>query len=443
MKRIISVMLALVLCLGLGASVLAAGPTFADVPVSHWAYQQVERAFADGAVNGSFYDPVTGVRRFSPDDTLTLAQFTAILTRAFYGAEVEASTAAGSWYAQNEAVARAHDLFNGVIFGSLEEVASRYNMAVLLSNVLWDKGVERPDAVRRSAAAAKIADRNEIPVEYWDAVCDVYCLGIICGIDAAGTFAGRNSMSRAQAAVVYSRVADTIANSAAKPEEFSASLQMKHVTEDIYQLVLTVTGSENYMTQWMNPDPAVVIPVSLWSEKDAYGFRGGEPGSVLVECNVTDFDTGESRTASYRVIVGGHEGVDAQAQMDQDDMCLQMLELVNRARGEEGLAPLVLDDDMVDAAQQRAQELLVSYSHTRPNGSSYYSVLSEAGLPYSPGGENIAAGYNTVEEVFSGWMNSDGHRKNILKEGIGTCGFGYAWKSGDLYGHYWVQIFGP
>ena len=178
---------------------------------------------------------------------------------------------------------------------------------------------------------------------------------MISGIDAKGTFAGKGNMSRAQAAVVYSRAADAFAG---------ASVEEKKELQ---------VGS--------NPD-----------------------------------------------LVGINE---------------LLLSLVNQARAEEGLNPLQLHSGMADAAQLRADELLESYSHTRPNGSEYYTVLKEAGIAYAPGGENIAAGYTSVEAVFDGWMNSPGHRANILRKGIGTCGFGYVWKDNDMYGHYWAQLFGP
>lgn len=357
-RRLHTVLMTLTMCMAMSASVFAAGSNFKDVPSDHWAYTYIERAYSDGAVGGSYHDPITGVRLYAPDDTLTKAQFVTILTNAFYSSEVENSTASGAWYAKNEDVARAHGLLVSVT-GSMDEVVSRFDMAVLLSNTLRDKGIVMPTADQRMEAMDKIADWNDVPVEYQNQVCDVYYLGIIGGIDAKGTFAGKNNMNRAQAAVVYSHVADTISGASMPPAQ-----------EEKKELRL---GSD--------PD-----------------------------------------------LVGINE---------------LLLSLVNQARAEEGLNPLTLHSGMADAAQLRANELLESYSHTRPNGSEYYTVLKEAGIDYAPGGENIAAGYTSVEAVFDGWMNSPGHRANILRKGIGTCGFGYAWKNNDRYEHYWAQLFGP
>ena len=118
----------------------------------------------------------------------------------------------------------------------------------------------------------------------------------------------------------------------------------------------------------------------------------------------------------------------------------EVLRLVNEARAQEGLAKLTLSDKLVEAAQIRAEELPEQFSHTRPDGASCFTVLSEVGARYMATGENIAAGQRTPADVMDSWMNSTGHRANILSENYSQLGVGVCKASGG-YGIYWVQLF--
>ena len=113
--------------------------------------------------------------------------------------------------------------------------------------------------------------------------------------------------------------------------------------------------------------------------------------------------------------------------------------LVNAARQDAGLSELELDVDLCAAAQARAQEIAQSFSHTRPDGSSCFTILEEFGVSYRAAGENIAMGQRTPEEVMDGWMNSSGHRANILNGTFTSIGVGY-YVDGAGAAH-WVQIF--
>lgn len=113
--------------------------------------------------------------------------------------------------------------------------------------------------------------------------------------------------------------------------------------------------------------------------------------------------------------------------------------LVHAARQDAGLSELELDADLCAAAQARAQEIAQSFSHTRPDGSSCFTILEEFGVSYRAAGENIAMGQRTPEEVMDGWMNSSGHRANILNGTFTSIGVGY-YVDGAGAAH-WVQIF--
>ena len=116
----------------------------------------------------------------------------------------------------------------------------------------------------------------------------------------------------------------------------------------------------------------------------------------------------------------------------------EVFRLVNIERLRYGLSPLSLDDGAVNVAHIRAEEIVHNFSHTRPDGSSCFTAAQEAGVSYRYAGENIAYGYPTPAQVVDGWMNSEGHRKNILSASFNRIGVGCYESRGVLY---WTQFF--
>ena len=123
---------------------------------------------------------------------------------------------------------------------------------------------------------------------------------------------------------------------------------------------------------------------------------------------------------------------------DYADYAVSVLDLVNENRASYGLAPLTLASDLCDDADIRAEEIVSLFSHTRPDGSSCFTVIDGS---YRRVAENIAAGLATPEETVDQWMNSPGHRANILAPELRELGVGYCYEDGSAYGHYWVQLF--
>ncbi len=124
---------------------------------------------------------------------------------------------------------------------------------------------------------------------------------------------------------------------------------------------------------------------------------------------------------------------------EQHPFLQQVVDLVNEERAKVGAGPLVMDVQLNKAAQIRAVEIYTLFSHDRPNGSRYRTVLDENGISYSGCGENVAYGFKTPKEVMNAWMNSEGHKKNILNPSYTTIGIGYD-KGSNSY-HYWSQLF--
>ena len=136
-------------------------------------------------------------------------------------------------------------------------------------------------------------------------------------------------------------------------------------------------------------------------------------------------------------------GTEAPDQSEEDSaeasFAEQVVKLVNEERAKAGLNPVSLDKEIEAAALIRAKEIQSSFSHTRPNGSSFSTVLKEQGIRYSGAGENIAWGQISPEAVMEAWMNSDGHRANILNPKFTKLGVGYDQSAKGR--NYWVQLF--
>ena len=128
------------------------------------------------------------------------------------------------------------------------------------------------------------------------------------------------------------------------------------------------------------------------------------------------------------------------AALEPQDYAAEVLRLVNVERARQNLSPLSgANSELTKAAQKRAGEIDRRFSHTRPNGKQWYTVYDEFNVGnWSRRGENIAEGYATPAAVIAAWMNSPGHRANILGQythmGVGVRQNG----NGRLA---WVQLF--
>jgi len=122
-----------------------------------------------------------------------------------------------------------------------------------------------------------------------------------------------------------------------------------------------------------------------------------------------------------------------------NDYIWEILRIVNQERENNNLSPLTLSQGLVDATSIRAQEIEEYYSHTRPDGTSCLTALTKS---YNYTGENIAAGQTSPAKVMDSWMNSPGHRANILNSNYKKLGVGYYYDSSSYYKYHWVQMFG-
>ena len=119
----------------------------------------------------------------------------------------------------------------------------------------------------------------------------------------------------------------------------------------------------------------------------------------------------------------------------------QVVKLVNVERAKLGLQPLTENWQLSRVARYKSADMATKnyFSHTSPTYGSPFKMMESFGIKYSSAGENIAYGQKTPEQVMTAWMNSPGHRSNIMSPSYSQIGVGYATnKSGTAY---WTQMF--
>lgn len=156
----------------------------------------------------------------------------------------------------------------------------------------------------------------------------------------------------------------------------------------------------------------------------ANGSGSGSPGS-------SGGNTGSGSSDG-----GSSSGGSANAGDDSSDYAYQVYELVNQERAAAGKEALEWNSEVAEKAQIRAEELVDKFSHDRPDGSSCFTVLD--GIDNMGCGENIAMGQRNPSSVMNSWMNSSGHKANILRDNFTDIGVGCYESGGTLH---WVQLF--
>lgn len=116
----------------------------------------------------------------------------------------------------------------------------------------------------------------------------------------------------------------------------------------------------------------------------------------------------------------------------------QVIDLVNQIRQQNGLSPLKANWELSRVARYKSQDMRDNryFAHNSPTYGSPSNMIKNFGIASRRSGENIAKGYSTPQRVVDGWMNSSGHRANILNASYTQIGVGYV-----ADGHYWTQMF--
>jgi len=155
--------------------------------------------------------------------------------------------------------------------------------------------------------------------------------------------------------------------------------------------------------------------------------------SVTASKEKTDTKTNEKTTPE-----NGSNKTSTNGDLSQDEQTL--LELVNKARTDEGLEQLVIDEKLMKVARTKAKDMTENnyFSHQSPTYGSPFDMMRQFESTFKSAGENIA-GNKTVEGAFKAWMGSESHKKNILNSGFKVTGIGI--ESSSTYGKILVQQF--
>lgn len=123
---------------------------------------------------------------------------------------------------------------------------------------------------------------------------------------------------------------------------------------------------------------------------------------------------------------------------DNSSYVQQVIDLTNAQRSKNGLPALKADTQLSGVAQRKSVDMQQNnyFSHTSPTYGSPFDMMRDFGVTYKSAGENIAQGQRTPQEVVNAWMNSEGHRKNILSSSFTHIGVGY-----EKTGNHWTQMF--
>lgn len=222
-KRLLSLLLACAAAASLAVPVFADQITFSDVPDTHWAYRFIMDTTEKGVFTGTT-PPVNGVGTFEPEATMTRAEFITVLAAWLFPDELSAMerpAQAPWWYCHYQAALNNGILKSGELDGgAMDRSMNRQEAAVVLARVCQALGLA-PD---QSVGVSGIADWYNIDGGYWDGVDMTYSLGLIGGVDAAGTFDPMGTLTRAQAATVVSNLLGKAEAKPVTPDQFDSSL---------------------------------------------------------------------------------------------------------------------------------------------------------------------------------------------------------------------------
>lgn len=237
------------------------------------------------------------------------------------------------------------------------------------------------------------------------------------------------ALSGSTTASSFCITAEAASSKLSKPSSLKASVSGKKITLSWNK----VSGAEAYRVYRYNASKKKYVKV-----KDVKGTK--------LSIKVSDYGNYKFLVRSLdkkngKYILGNYSSLSVTVK-DLSKLSTEeaVAELVNSERKSAGKADLILDSKLCEAAEIRAKEISEYFSHTRPDGSACFTVLDEIGIGYGAAGENIAAGQSSPDEVMKDWMNSSGHKRNILSGDYRKIGIGL-YKSKEGYGYYWVQIF--
>ena len=191
---------------------------------------------------------------------------------------------------------------------------------------------------------------------------------------------------------------------------------------------------------WGFPGERVTYEVSDSNMAEIVRQRDGQfavrPKKSGDFCVTAHFQTPRPETKIYLIHA---VGVQNSGEVDEQTYQEEVLHFVNIERRKRNLQPLQLSERLSEFAAIRAREVVIFFSHRRPDGSDFHTVNIGKFLEI---GENINGGAKNPEQVVQSWMGSPAHRANILYPGYKYMGVAHIFSPNSKYGNYWVQWFG-
>lgn len=377
MKKLLSTLIAALMLLT-GSYAFA----FSDT-AGHWAESEIDAMTELGYLNG--YPDGS----FRPDDSITRAEFLKILTTMYdltqneNGYMLWRDVEPQDWYGPYSAAGLLLPVYSD---GNLypDQPLERFEAAYA---TLLVYGIE-PDYDSSSASSMPDYSQYSSDADLCAIISSALDNGIMQG--KGDGFAPYEHMTRAELCTLLNRLDTDAAD---------------------------VTELNSAIDRLIDSDALAIIE----NEGDASGTNGDIVGET------TDETTGETT---------GETADDTIAAFKRE-----VFELVNAERAANGLSALTYSDELDQVAQAHSEDMAAnSYlSHTNLDGLSPFDRMAAAGISYYTAAENIAAGQRTPEAVMESWMNSEGHRANILNPDLKQIGIGVAY--GGDYGIYWTQCF--
>jgi len=475
-KRVAFAALAVIMILAMASTTFAAN--FSDTK-GHWSEGYVDKANSNGLVNG------VGDGKFNPDATVSAAEWATMAVNLFYAEErdinhslYQQQTAVYGWWYPAMVTAADAGLLDGTIviqgaatpeknqsvwgFGSGKFSPtlpmSRYDMAQVIYNLAvaqdWDTSTTNN--------ALKLPDDASIPTSYRPAVNYCYTAGFITGTDSKGTFAGSSSMTRGSAAVVLCRLFD-----AAQPETPTPTITPTPtptptpVAEDIslngISLSATLTEVNNILgdakTSYDYDNGTTTMAVYhdggygfffLVGFKDdlvQYIYAVGRSHTIdgssttVRKTEYTDSNDG-GKTYAVSLLANGF----ASRCSNEASSEKLVYELTNAFRVLNGASVLSWDDALGRAAHDHTQNMFDFQKLTHDGlgtseGKEFWVRATDAGYTGFAAGENCSMGHYTPFGFVNSWINSKGHRSNMLADSHKYMGVG-------VVGNYSTQVFG-
>ena len=409
-KRALSALLSLALCAAMCVPALAAGPTFSDVPATHWAYTAIEKAAGNGMVAG------VGGGKYAPNGTITGGQLLAMLTRHLCPEDIETDPIvlsqaghSGRWYSGNLYAALKHGYLDGIdpTEIDLDAPCTREQMVTILYNVAG-----RP--ATNTSALAQFNDRGQVAAYAVNGFSWAVSNKVVSGTSNT-TLSPRGTATRAQVAVILIRYLENV-EGVQFPDVNGGSAQPVEPT----------------------PTPTPTKPDASNSQNSDGTTNAAYVNSLCDVGKSNDYPTTGDASSPNANGFYTKANVDISGAKLQYDVIPYVnaflakhseLKETNKSPWDTAMR-WVTTDEQEEYTLLRAKEAYSYFEHERPDGSYILSA------------ENLYRGKSGAEVVIKAWENSSGHASTMLNTGYeetSTCVASYngvwimtIWWEGDL-----------